>query len=88
MAIYIYIYFTIRCTTCGVDCHKTKGRYQGIMKRHGELQPLAALHAWLDTPAAAGKTHANTEPTPEHVDAVAVANKDELRDLFHLLTGS
>jgi len=84
----VYKNYTIRCTTCEGDCHKTKGRYQGIMKRHGELQPLAALHAWLDTPAAAGKTHAATEPTPEHVDAVAIANKDELRDLWRLLTGA
>ena len=43
----VYKNYTILCTR-HPGCKKTKGRSDGNMRRHGELQPLAFLHAWLD----------------------------------------
>jgi len=80
-----YCNYIIRCTTCEGTCTKTKGRSTRFTKNHGEVEPLAFLHAWLSTTPAPGETHSVTDPTDDEVDAFVNAHHDELMDLFHVL---
>ena len=87
----IYRNYTILCTKhVNPCCVKTKGRYEGNMRRHGELEPLAFLTAWLFCEPKPGKTHANraSDPSDEMVDGIVRENADELQDLFQRLVPS
>ena len=60
-------------------CIKTKGVSEENSKRHGEMEALAFLHAWRDTPIVnAAKTHRWHDPPDEEVDAFVEAHRDEL----------
>ena len=50
--------------------------------RFGKVEVLCFLHVWTDPPAEQGKTHGNTNPTPEHVAEVAAARAEELKDVL------
>jgi len=69
------------CQTCPGTCHKTRGSIGRNVARYGEVQPLALLHAWLDMPAAPGKTHADTDPSMAEVGAYVEAHRAELQEL-------
>ena len=55
------------------------------MRRHGEIEPLALLSAWLAVEIPAGKTHPQCTPGNDEVDAIVLAHHDELVRLLALL---
>jgi len=85
----VYRNYIIKCTNPDhpPGCHKTKGRYPAAMNNHGEVEPLAWLTAWLDTPIGPKGKHNLTDPAEEDVDAIVNSNLAELEDLFHSLVG-
>ena len=76
----------MRCPHCPPGaCEKTKGMTPGNSKRHGAVEALLYLHTWADIPPAPGKTHRNTSPTREQVDAYAVDHKEAMRPVLERL---
>ena len=81
----IYPNFTIECNRHGCSCKKTRGRTARNMRRHGEIEPVALLSAWLSVEIPAGKTHPQCTPGNDEVDAIVLAHHDELVRLVALL---
>jgi len=84
-----YPNYTLQCPRPGCKgCTKVKGETPGNTKRHGVLEPIAYLHAWIPCRDAKGvKTHRNCDPTPEEVDAYVARNRDRLQELYERLRG-
>ena len=65
-------------------CQKTRGVGAFSTRRHGELEPLAFLHAWRDMDVTPGRTHLRCTPTQvatdhqmgEHMMAFAELNAE------------
>ena len=49
-------------------CQKTRGVGAFSTRRHGELEPLAFLHAWRDMDVPPGRTHRRCTPTQVAID--------------------
>ena len=70
------------CPVHGDPCRKTRKVCEAHSRRHGEIEPLAYVHAWIpcavpaDAPPKA--THQGQFPTQEMVDAFAMAHRAEL----------
>ena len=58
-------------------------------KRHGPIEPLAYLHAWVPTPPPPGGTHTclACKPSQDAVDAFVEAHRGELQALVDRLVG-
>ena len=82
-----YRNYIIKCTHCPGTCSKTAGRVAKNMRKHGELEPLAFLHSWLEVEATEDKAHTLCDPSADAVDAFLANHEDELKDLFVVLTG-
>jgi len=79
-----YRNYIIKCP-CNPGCHKTRGRCEQFMRVHGEVEPLAWLHAWLFVSVPEGRQHNKEEPTDEQMEAFFVQNEQALRQLFPTL---
>ena len=55
------------------------------MQHHGELEPLAFLHAWLLMDIDDATKHSLQDPDPAAVDDFLAHNEEALQDLFHTL---
>ena len=64
------------------SCKQSKHVFAASTKRFGEVEVLAFLHAWADTPPAPGKSHSLADPKPEAVASVA-AERRELEEVIH-----
>jgi len=66
------------------QCHKSRGTTIDCTRRHGDIEPLAYLHAWIPKdPPNAGDTHRSRgcNPSTAEVDAYVEAHRDELQRL-------
>jgi len=82
-----YLNYTLRCPRpeCR-NCTKVKGESVKNTKRLGVLEPLAFLHAWIAKDfAKEGKSHRNTDPAPQDVDAYFAHRQDDLQELYDRL---
>ena len=69
----------------GVVRSKTRGRTAEYTARHGDIEPLAFLHAWLLRDHSDRETRRRgNDPTNAEVDAIVERHGDALRELFHL----
>ena len=50
------------------NCQKTRGIGAFSVRRHGELEPLAFLHAWRDMDVPPGRPHRHCTPTKLEID--------------------
>ena len=77
-----YPNWIFKCPHCPrrINCRRTCGLVAKNM-RAGELEPLALLHVWRDTPAEPGKSHRNTPVDRDAVLAFLAAHGGELQDL-------
>ena len=78
-----YMNWQFKCARCP-DRHGCEKHKKFVV---GDLQPLAFLHAWHDVEPRAGKTHRNSDPTPEAVATYLAAHGAGLGDLYTLLSG-
>ena len=78
-----YINWQFKCARCPerYGCEKHKKFVEG------DVKPLAFLHAWHDVEPCPGKTHRNSDPTPEAVATYLAAHGAGLGDLYTLLSG-
>ena len=78
-----YKNWSFLCPKCPKSdgCKKTRGVGPYSTKRHGDLEPLAFLHAWRDVAVPCGKTHRHISPSAEEIDAEIVRNRDAFKDL-------
>lgn len=74
------------CSNCpqGAGCTRTMGLGPRNTRRHGDLEPLAYLHAWHETPPDPVKGHRKTNPRDEDVDNFFAHNHEELRALANM----
>ena len=79
----VYKNYILKCNRWPGDCHKTCGRTEKNMQHHGELEPLAYLHAWLLMDVDGDKKHSTCDPDPAAVDDFLAHNEEALQDLFH-----
>ena len=84
----LYRNYIIKCTQGHPSCHKTVGRTANNMKTHGELEPLAIAHAWLDMDVPDGEKHSLQDPGPALVDSFLAHHEEELDELLHTLVHS
>ena len=63
------------------NCMKTRGVGAFSEKAHGELEPLAFLHAWRDMEVPPTKSHRQCNPSKEAVADQVVANLTALAEL-------
>jgi len=70
----------LKCPT-HKNCFKTKQDCDAHTARHGKIQPLAFLHAWVPClpPPGSGESHRVQNPTDEQTTAFAVAHGAELQ---------
>ena len=83
----VYANYTLKCPRpdC-VGCVKTKGDTPANTRKHGHLEPLAFVHAWIQVRDPRGiKTHRNTNPSEAEVATYANERRDELQDLYDFL---
>ena len=78
-----YINWQFKCARCP-DRHGCEKHKKFVV---GDLKPLAFLHAWHDVEPRAGKTHRNSDPTPEAVATYLAAHGGPLGELYSLLSG-
>ena len=75
--------WTMKCKY-HASCNKRRGAVAAHMARHGKVECLAFLHAWHEVKFPTHPkytTHAQETPTPEAVDAVVAAHRDELLEI-------
>jgi len=84
----MYKNYIMKCPTCGGGCHKTCGRIPSNMRNHGELEPLAFLHAWAFMTVSDGTKHSVDNPDQASVDEFLAQNEEGLMDLFRSLVPS
>jgi len=80
----LYPNYTLNCLTCPrtTGCQKTKGASAANTARHGDIEPLAFLHAWRPTPIInVAHTHAWHDPSSSEVDAIVERHRGELEAL-------
>ena len=63
------------------NCMKTRGCGVFSEKLHGELEPLAFLHAWRDMEVPPSKSHRQCTPSKEAVADQVLANLTALAEL-------
>jgi len=68
-------------------CQRTHGRIPKWMKRHGELEPLAWLHAWEAVEVPPDRAHNGVDPKDAEVDSWMETRAGDLQVLFEALTG-
>lgn len=69
------------CNRCPKGCHKRRGIVPAHERVHGEIEPLAFLHAWHDMEWPSKPTvpsHPRDNPTPADVTRMAELHRDEL----------
>jgi len=83
-----YANYQITCAganaNCPAKCHKTRG--EQFSSRHGDIEPLAYLHAWRYTPwprDGGRKSHALQDPDEAAVDAMVRDHGVELREIYN-----
>ena len=77
----VYYNWSLRCPVHrDVDCVKTRGVFPTSTARHGAIEPLALVHAWIPCPIRdkPGATHAQSNPTKAQIDAFVEAHREEL----------
>ena len=71
------------CLRCPLPGHHNcmKKRHVSILStaQHGDVEPLAYLHAWIPCAPGPGRSHATARPSQAQVDAVVAERGDELR---------
>ena len=70
------------------DCMKSRGLSARYQKQFGEVEIIAALHAWshIPWPTATGKkTHRLEDPTDRATRAYALEHLEALQDLLRQL---
>ena len=79
-----YSEWKIKCNQPGhpTSCMKQRSISAAHTAQAGDIEPLAYVHTWLDTPAREGKTHAGTDPKNEDVVAFANAHGEALAPLL------
>jgi len=82
----VYKSWMIDCRYKHPGCGKTLGRIPSNTRRHGELEPVAELHAWRrrawPDPTMPNKTHRNSNPSIEEVDSYLEENRDGLQAVW------
>ena len=79
-----YLNWLLKCNHHGSSCCKKKGAAAAFTATHGDIEPIALLHAWheIPWPRPGGKrTHAQEEPTPDAVDAMVAMYAEEFADI-------
>ena len=64
------------------SCERTMGLGPTNAARHGDIEPLAFLHVWRDTPPNLERGHRKTEVDAASVDTFVAEHRDELRALL------
>ena len=72
----------LKCPTHNA-CFKTRQQVDAHTASHGDIEPLAFLHAWITCVPAPGPTdtHRSKKPTAEQTAAFAGAHGAELQEL-------
>ena len=78
---------TLACP-CHRPCEKTRGYNPHNTAAHGDLEPLAAVHAWIHLPLRDGCIrHSQVDPTPEEITAYLDSHRADLQALSDRLMG-
>ena len=72
---------------CPRGCHKTRSVTDAFTAAAGDIEPLAYLHKWTETPADENKTHGRTDPRQEEVVAMAEARRDAFQAVYNRIMG-
>ena len=85
-----YVNWTMKCKYHD-DCYRTRGVTPFNTRHFGELEALAFLHAWTETPFDAGtskyKSHRLQPPTPASVETFFHEHEEALRNVLTLARG-
>ena len=80
-----YRNYIIKCTQGHATCTKALSRNDSSRAVHGEVEPLAYLHAWLTIDWSNSPSHSLAGPTREEVDVYVANNAEDLEVLFRSL---